>query len=50
MDSWEVATNEPEKFAGLALALGTQAGEEAVYVVLGTEARILDTGIEARTE
>lgn len=48
MDSWEVATDKPEMFAGMVLALGTQAGEEAVYVVIGTEARILSTEPEAR--
>lgn len=43
MDRWECATNEPEAFAGMILALGEAAGEQAVYVVTGGVPAILDT-------
>lgn len=43
MDRWECATDEPEAFAGMILSLGEAAGEQAVYVVVGGEPRILDT-------
>lgn len=43
MDRWEVATGEPEAFAGMILAFGEAAGEQAVYVITGGVPRIMAT-------
>jgi hypothetical protein len=43
MDRWEVATADPEAFAGMILAIGETAGEQAVYVITGGVPRIIET-------
>lgn len=43
MDTWEVATTEPDAFTGMLLAFGEAAGEQSVYIVIGTTPAIIDT-------
>lgn len=45
MDLWEVSLADTSPWSKLILSLGEQAGEQAVYVVIGTKARILNTSL-----